>query len=47
MREGRRVFSEAIYKGRNVVERCVGWLKQNRRLSTRLREADGALSVDD
>jgi len=34
-REGRRVFSEAIYKGRNVVERCVGWLKQNRRLSTR------------
>ena len=34
-REGRRVFSASIYKGRNVVERCVGWLKQNRRLSTR------------
>ncbi|TVQ74962.1 MAG: hypothetical protein EA380_11795 [Phycisphaeraceae bacterium] len=34
-REGRRVFSKAIYKGRNVVERCVGWLKHNRRLGTR------------
>lgn len=29
------MFSEAIDKGRNVVERCVGWLKQSRRLSTR------------
>jgi len=34
-REGRRVFSRTIYKGRNVVERCVGWLKHNRRLGTR------------
>ena len=34
-RNGRRVFSEAIYKDRNVVERCVGWLKHNRRLGTR------------
>ena len=34
-RDGRRVFSRAIYKGRNVVERCVGWLKHNRRLGTR------------
>lgn len=29
------MFSDAIYKGRSVVERCVSWLKQNRRLSTR------------
>ncbi|MEL6340447.1 MAG: IS5 family transposase [Myxococcota bacterium] len=34
-REGRRVFSRTICKGRNVVERCVGWLKHNRRLGTR------------
>lgn len=34
-REGRRLFSPSIYKGRNVVERCVGWLKHNRRLGTR------------
>ena len=34
-REGRWVFSRAIYTGRNVVERCVGWLKHNRRLGTR------------
>lgn len=34
-REGRRVFCGSIYKGRNVVERCIGWLKHNRRLGTR------------
>lgn len=34
-RDGQRVFSKSIYKRRNVVERCIGWLKQNRRLSTR------------
>ena len=34
-REGRRRFSPAQYRGRNVVERCVGWLKHNRRLGTR------------
>lgn len=34
-REGRRVLSRRLYRGRNVVERCIGWLKQNRRLSTR------------
>lgn len=34
-REGPRVFSRSIYKGRNVVERCIGWLKHNRRLGTR------------
>ncbi len=30
-----RVFSRSIYRGRNVVERCVGWLKHNRRLGLR------------
>jgi len=34
-RDGRRIFSRAIYRGRNVVERCVGRLKHNRRLGTR------------
>lgn len=34
-RDGPRVFSKKAYRGRNVVERCIGWLKQNRRLSTR------------
>jgi len=34
-REGKRVFIKSIYKGRNVVERCIGWLKHNRRLGTR------------
>lgn len=33
--EGRRRFRPAMYRGRNVVERCVGWLKHNRRLGTR------------
>lgn len=34
-REGVGVFSGSLYRGRNVVERCVGWLKQSRRLGTR------------
>jgi len=28
-------FDRHTYKRRNVVERCVGWLKENRRLGTR------------
>lgn len=28
-------FSRRLYRGRNAVERCVGWLKENRRLGTR------------
>jgi len=28
-------FDRAAYRGRNVVERCVNWLKENRRLGTR------------
>ena len=34
-RNGAPVFIKSIYKGRNVVERCIGWLKHNRRLGTR------------
>ena len=28
-------FDAATYKKRNVIERCVGWLKENRQLATR------------
>lgn len=28
-------FDRATYRRRNVIERCVGWLKENRRLATR------------
>jgi transposase len=28
-------FDQEAYRGRNVVERCVNWLKENRRLGTR------------
>jgi transposase len=28
-------FDRQAYRGRNVVERCVNWMKENRRLGTR------------
>ncbi len=28
-------FDKATYRQRNVIERCVGWLKENRQLATR------------
>lgn len=28
-------FDRLLYRRRNVIERCVGWLKENRRLGTR------------
>ena len=28
-------FNRTVYRQRNVVERCVGWLKENRRVATR------------
>lgn len=35
-RQGRPfAFSSETYKRRNVIERCIGWLKECRRLSTR------------
>jgi transposase len=33
--EPREEFDKEKYKGRNVVERCIGWLKENRRIATR------------
>jgi transposase len=32
--EGRE-FDREAYRGRNVIERCVGWLKRARRIATR------------
>jgi transposase len=31
-------FDREAYRRRNVVERCVGWLKENRRLATRFEK---------
>ncbi|MBL9001861.1 MAG: IS5 family transposase [Phycisphaerae bacterium] len=31
----RERFSKSKYRGRNVVERCIGWLKECRRVATR------------
>jgi transposase len=30
-----RVLDAAAYRQRNVIERCVGWLKEDRRIATR------------
>jgi transposase len=34
-RRSRRPFDKETYRRRNAVERCMGWLKENRRLATR------------
>lgn len=34
-RGGCRVFDHAAYRARNAIERCVGWLKECRRIATR------------
>lgn len=31
-------FDKAAYRQRNVIERCVGWLKECRRLATRFEK---------
>jgi transposase len=31
-------FDKATYRRRNVVERCIGWLKDRRRLATRFEK---------
>jgi transposase len=33
--DGRSKLDRQLYRGRNIIERCVGWLKENRRLGTR------------
>lgn len=38
-RRGRLVsYNRACYRGRNVIERCVGWLKECRSLATRFEK---------
>ena len=34
-RDGREPFDRDAYRRRNVVERCIGWLKECRRIATR------------
>jgi transposase len=34
-RQGKAHFNRRVYRKRSVVERCVNWLKENRRLGTR------------
>ena len=36
--EGRRRLDRPIYRERNLMERCVGWLKENRRITTRFEK---------
>lgn len=36
--DGRVKFDKAAYRGRCVVEQCVGWLKENRRIGTRFEK---------
>lgn len=33
--DGRSVLNKKSYRKRNIIERCVGWMKENRRLATR------------
>ena len=33
-----REFDREAYRGRNVIERCVGWLKRARRIATRFEK---------
>jgi len=40
-RPGTRPFDKETYRKRNVIERCVGWLKENRRLATRYEKLGG------
>jgi transposase len=35
-------FDKEAYRRRNVVERCVNWLKENRRLGTRYEKLAGS-----
>ena len=37
-RDGRVKFDHAAYCGRSVVEQCVGWLKEYRRIGTRFEK---------
>jgi transposase len=36
--DGRVKFDKEAYRGRAVIEQCVGWLKENRRIGTRFEK---------
>jgi len=36
--EGQRGLNKVVYRGRNVVERTIGHLKENRRIATRFEK---------
>jgi len=36
--DGRVKLDSEAYKGRSVIEQCVGWLKENRRIGTRFEK---------
>ncbi len=36
--DGRVKFDKRAYRGRAVIEQCVGWLKENRRIGTRFEK---------
>lgn len=36
--DGRGTFDREAYRNRSVVEQCVGWLKENRRIGTRFEK---------
>lgn len=36
--DGRQRFDRDLYRGRSVIEQCVGWLKECRRLGTRFEK---------
>jgi transposase len=38
IRDGRMAFDKDDYRGRNVVECCIGWLKECRRIATRFEK---------
>ena len=36
--DGRVIFDHATYRQRSVVEQCVGWMKESRRIGTRFEK---------
>jgi transposase len=48
-REGKRTrnpgFDKVLYRRRNVVERCLSWLKESRRVATRYDKLTGTYSA--
>lgn len=36
--ERREDFDKSLYRDRNIVERCIGWLKESRPIATRFEK---------